>query len=375
MNFFSYRDRQEPTFNGQTLPMNGNIHALAVAVLFMTPVIRTNAQILFEYGDLAVPGDAVMRYHDTLPTNGPGPSGAGQLWDMSNAQNHFSRTTLVSSPSSTPFGGSFTTSNLATTEDDGITYAYLSSTPTSLIVRGAAGDFLGDGQQLTVPFSNTLLIHNLPRTLGHAFTDTYAFEVIAAGDAFGVHSIRLRHRGNVVDTTDGSGYLTTPVGTYSVLRVKNTDVSTDSIWVKLFSFAPWSLTQVSSGTRVTYSWLAKETKLPVGEMRVDSLGSPTRFIFTSIEPQFITGLSERLPNQLQVWPNPARGTATIILEDPSSAEQVEIYSADGRLIAAPAVNGLDRIPVDTQDWPSGCYLVRLVDHQGRSVLATRMMVE
>jgi hypothetical protein len=67
----------------------------------------------------------------------------------------------------------------------------------------------------------------------------YYFEVITTDHGIPlVHSVRLRHYGHVYDTTDGYGQITTPVGTYDCLRVKSTDFTVDSVWIKTLLFQP-----------------------------------------------------------------------------------------------------------------------------------------
>jgi hypothetical protein len=148
-------------------------HAIAtsLSILLLSVV---HAQISFEYEDLAVPGDVVERYVDTLPSFGPGGSGAAQAWDFSSAIPHETLITTVSLPSATPYASSFTGSNVAMT-NDGVNYLYFNASSASLLAKGAAGDFLNDGQQLIVPFNPDLTSHVFPRNFGDNFSDTYAF--------------------------------------------------------------------------------------------------------------------------------------------------------------------------------------------------------
>ncbi|MEX1133064.1 MAG: T9SS type A sorting domain-containing protein [Flavobacteriales bacterium] len=337
-------------------------------------ITSLNAQITFEFADLPVPGDVVERYVDTIPSFGPGVGGAMQVWDFTSAVPDETVITTVSTPATTPYAGSFTASNLAMT-NDGINYLYFSTTPASFIATGAAGDFLEDGQQLVVPFNPTLTGHQFPRNYGDQFSDTYGFEVVADGAAFSVHSVRLRHRGNVRDTTDAYGQITTPVGTYDALRVKSTDVTTDSIWIRLFSFAPWTFAQALSGTAVSYSWLAKETKLAVAEMTFDSLGVPARFTYSSIPPSISTGLVALGANTAGIHPVPARDGFTLSLEGSGSHDRVEVFTADGRSILVAPLTHLSSHWFDTSDWGSGIYLLRLWPVKGGEPLVLRAVVQ
>lgn len=352
--------------------MGTRLHLVSTSVGVVL-ITSLNAQITFEYEDLAVPGDVVERYVDTIPTFGAGGSGAGQSWDFSAAVPDETVITTVSSPATTPYATSFTGSNVAMT-NDGVNYLYFNSTPATLLATGAAGDFLEDGQQLVVPFNPTLTGHQFPRNYGATFSDTYAFEVVANGAAFSVNSVRLRHRGSVRDTTDAYGQITTPVGTYDALRVKSTDFTTDSIWIRLFSFAPWTFAQALADTTVSYSWLAKETKLAVAEMTFDSVGAPARFTYSSIPPSISTGLGALVASTARIHPVPTRDGFTLNLEEAGIHDRVEVFSADGRSIVLVPLAQLSSRWFDTSDWGSGIYLLRLWPSKGGEPTVLRAVV-
>lgn len=326
-------------------------------------LLSAHAQISFEYEDLAVPGDVVERYVDTLPAYGPGGSGVAQVWDFSAAIPHETVITTVSLPSATPYASSFTGSNVAMT-NDGVNFLYFNSSPAGLLAKGAAGDFLNDGQQLVVPFSPDLTSHVFPRNYGDRFSDTYRFEVIASGTAFGVHSVRLRHRGDVRDTTDAYGQITTPIGTYEALRVKTIDYTVDSVWIRLFAFAPWTFAQASRDTTSGYTWLAKGTKLAVAEMTFDSLGAPARFTYSSLPPALTTGIPGATAGGLFLYPVPASDGLTLCLDHPGRSRTVEVLSPDGRVMMELTIGQRDRVDLDTRGWASGIYMVRVWPEDG-----------
>jgi len=337
-------------------------------------ITSLNAQITFEYDDLVVPGDVVERYVDTIPVFGPGGNGASQVWDFSAAVPDETVVTTVSTPATTPYANSFTGSNVAMT-NDGVNFLYFSSTPATLFATGAAGDFLNDGQQLVVPFAPSLTGHQFPRNYSDTFSDTYAFEVIASGAAFSVNSVRLRHRGSVRDTTDAYGQITTPVGTYDALRVKTTDFTTDTIWIRLFSFAPWTFAQALADTTLSYSWLAKETKLAVAEMTFDSLGAPARFTYSSVPPSITTGIADPGSAAPTIHPVPASAGFTVTLPTSERFSMVDVVSLDGRTVATQLVGTVDRIQFATEGWAPGAYLVRLWPRAGGLPKQLRAVVQ
>lgn len=340
----------------------------------IAPGHELGAQIFIEAADMPVIGDVVVRYRDTIPVYGPGGSGPMQAWDFSTALLHDTLTTTVLAPAGTPNGGSFTASNLAMTNGDG-SYLYFNLTPAAMFSTGAAGDLLGDGQNIVTVFSPALTLHDFPRTYGDHSSGDFYFEATAGGSAFGVHSVRLRHYGTVFDSTDAYGQLTTPVGTYDVLRAKSTSYNLDSLWFRLLSFAPWTFFDVIQDTSVSYSWLAKETKLAVAELTFDSLGNPNRFIYSSIAPDISTGIAMNDADAVSIAPQPAVDGFTLDLAAPARYRTAEVIAADGRVVRTIALVGMGRQWVPTADWPSGIHLLRLVPAGGGPPVVTRVAVE
>ncbi|MCB0764131.1 MAG: hypothetical protein R2815_12135 [Flavobacteriales bacterium] len=350
-----------------------NILSLAAPFALVATALNTSAQITFEFEDFPVAGDVIERYRDTLITFGPGGGGTGQTWDFSDADPMETIITTVSTPASTPYAAAFASSDLAMTTD-GTSFLFFNAGPGTVIATGAAGDFLDDGQLLTVPFAPTLTGHQFPRVYGDHFTDTYALAVDANGAAFGVNMVRLHHRGEVHDTTDAYGEITTPIGTYDALRVRSTEYSTDSIWIRLFSFTPWTFLQAVRDTNTTYSWLAKETKLPVAEMTLDSLGAPASFTYSAIPPALVTHTPVRRDHGAHIGPIPASTQLTVYLEDGQRFRSGEVLAADGRRMATLLLGNTDRCTIDVQDWPTGMYQVRLWPHVDGPAVMIRAIV-
>lgn len=87
--------------------------------------------------------------------------------------------------------------------NDNASFLYFKQSANAQIATGIAGDFLGTGTPLNVVFSPELTVHNLPRTYGDGFTDTYGIDVTADGTAFNVYQVRFKRVATVVDSADG----------------------------------------------------------------------------------------------------------------------------------------------------------------------------
>jgi len=318
------------------------------------------AQITYEYADLPVIGQQITRYRDTMTVYGPGPAGANQQWSFPAPVTHLTLTTSVVAPNTTPHAASFSNSNMAMTNGDG-SYLFFANTSSVMESTGAAGDLLQNGGNMVAVFNPRLTVHNLPRNYGNNTNDTYYFETITTDHGIPlVHSVRLRHYGHVYDSTDGHGQITTPVGTYNCLRIKSTDHTNDSVWIKLFSFSPWALQQSFTGrdTSVSYSWIGKESGLALAELSYDSLDNPKNFTWTSVSP-LITSIDAVAADDVRIYPQPAHGSFTATWPTDRQFVLAELYAVDGRTVRSMNIAGNTRLEMDTDMLPKGMYVLRL----------------
>lgn len=338
------------------------------------------AQITYEFSDLPVIGDQITRYRDTMTVYGPGPAGPNQQWNFPSPVTHEELTTSVVTVGSTPYAGSFGSSNMAMTNDNAA-YLYLNVNSSTMISTGAAGDLLQNGGNMVAVFNPTLTVHNFPRQYEDNGEDTYFFQVETIDHGIPlVHSVRLRHYGHVFDTTDGYGQITTPVGTYECLRVKSTDFTLDSVWIRLFPGPPFTDWQLSNdftgpGVSTSYSWLAKETKLAVAELTFDSIGDPKNFTWSSIPPDNPpTGIADAPAQGLKVYPQPSHSHFSVEWNGAREFGVMELRSIDGRLVNSFPVADLDRLTVDVTPLPKGVYLMRMLRLDGSQGEVRRIIV-
>ena len=352
----------------------------AFTILCLGGSTLAQGQISYLASDLPVIGEQITRYRDTIAQYGPGSAGPNQQWSFPAPVIRETFTTSIVSPSSTPNAATFTNSNLAMTNDN-LSYLYFSANTNSMVTTGTAGDLLLNGSIIVVPFNPVLTIHNFPRNYDDASDDTYYFEAIAnnlviPGVPLTVNAARIRHYGHVYDSTDGYGQITTPVGTYDCLRVKSTDHTVDSVWIKLFSFSQWALQANLTGpdTSVSYSWLAKETKLAVAELTFDTLNNPKNFTWTSIPP-LTTNISSASIDEMSVFPQPAYERLTATWGKDKDYRLAELFAADGRKVTSVSIAGASRVELNTQSLPSGMYLLQLSGADGKNSVVQKVMIQ
>jgi hypothetical protein len=161
----------------------------------------------------------------------------------------------------------------------------------------------------------------------------------------------------VHDTTDAWGQITTPHGTYDVLRIHTTDAFTDSIWALPIFPPTWSLVSTSSDVSNSYSWVGKGGKLAIAEMSFDTLGAPKIFKWTEL-PGIGVGLEESNVANLEIYPNPCGDAITVSVDVEQLGEAYAVFDPLGKRILEGTVCA-EVQPIRMDNLPSGNYILRI----------------
>lgn len=317
------------------------------------------AQITIDLSDMPQVGDLIVRANDTLTQLTPGPAGANQVWDMTVATAHYNDSTRAVSPASTSYGSTFPTANLAMTNDN-VTYLFFKLDNNGMNSVGLAGDLLGTGSPISVNFSPEVIVHQFPRSYGSNFSNPNAFDVTTDGSAFGVSQVRLKRTAMAWDSTDAWGQITTPEGTYDVLRVKRVEYIMDSVFAMLLPppIGQFQLFDVLYDTTYNYAWYAKGMKLAVAELNLDMMQEPTSF--TWYVPS-TSGITQTLDAKLfQIYPNPVNEEIFVQLNDAQAAgnytftvlniEGKEVFTAACELSPSPTRFDLGALAAGSYVW-------------------------
>ncbi len=331
--------------------------------------------------DMAQVGDVINRRADTLtPITGPGPAGANQNWVMTSVSQYVNNeNTSVIAPSASGTSAYNSNSNQALTNDNQ-SWLYLNLTGSTMIGKGAYGDLLMSGNNLSIPVNPDMLIHNFPRNYGSNFTDGYGIDVTFTGSQVGqpsVYQVRFKQVGTAYDTTDGWGSLTTPVGTYNTLRVKRETFVKDTTWYKLFSFSSWAILSTKNDTTFGYTWLAKETKLAVAELSNDSTDHPKIFKWSLIPPITVS-VEENANLKAELFPVPAADNISLRLgtEFENGEYFFTIYDVAGKMLMQEKVyaTASSTYNFSVQDLPQGLYSWQLIDRNNLNKASGKLSV-
>lgn len=166
------------------------------------------------------------------------------------------------------------------------------------------------------------------------------------------NAIWRQHRKRVTEV-DGWGEITTPYGTFSVLRIHHTITESDSFKVAIGPFNNWIGIPVPVAHE--YEWRALQEKEPILLIKTSQLlGNQT---VTAIEyrNQPILGINENTLN-FDVYPNPA--TTFLTVESKSGMDRYEIISMDGRIVQKGVLDGTLNV-LDVQSLETGSYMLNI----------------
>lgn len=175
---------------------------LVVATLHAQPTITYN-------GNAPQIGD-IFYTTGTLDQLDPGPAGPNQTWSYPTINPFMSVEDHAVNPSTTPYANIFTESNISFEEIGWDTYTYATVTTSGLLNNGVATTMEMD--PFIIHYSDPVLIMQYPFSYNNNFNDTY----FAAYEFLGI----LTHfRGSLVATADAWGSITTPDGTFNMVRL------------------------------------------------------------------------------------------------------------------------------------------------------------
>jgi hypothetical protein len=324
-------------------------------------------QISLDQTDMPSVGDYIPRKSDTMTVlPGPGGSGPNQVWNFTTLSAYvITENTSVVSVASTPNGNQFGNSNMAMTNDNA-SYLYFNKNAQSFSTQGFSGDLLGTGV-INAVFNPDLTLHQFPRTFGSSFSDTYVIDVTVPGAAINplLSQINFKRTSAVQDTTDAWGQLTTPYGTYDVLRIHTMEVFSDSIWAQPIFPPVWNLVSTSTDTTHSYSWVGKGGKLAIAEMSFDTLGLPKIFKWTEF-PGIGVGLTENQTSEIKITPNPTSSSGIISIQSCEIGEKFTLVNTLGKVVMEGYIL-TKPLELNLTNLDQGLYILTLGDEQARVI--------
>lgn len=331
-------------------------------------VSAASAQITINMADIVVPPKTVLQANDTLPTVSVGSAGPSQTWNMSALNTHTIDSLSFMPTAWAPDAAVFPMSNMTLKQGNSGFFSYLSNTSAALDIIGNTGDLdpgTGTTEHLIQHVNPGERLISFPSTYNTNFVNDYGSIAtfhygVDPGIGFVVDSVMQRSKVHKVSVADAWGTITTPLGTFSALRLSQRKYTVDSTFGLISGFG-WMFFQETIDSTKSYSWWTNGVGFPLVATDVDwTTNAPTRAQWLQATPT--TGINEFTAAEINVFPNPATDHVSMQL-DPTKVSTVLVYDLSGRLVEALAVQQ-DLLTINTANYGAGMYTYSLNSKDG-----------
>lgn len=224
-------------------------------------------------------------------------------------------------------------------------------------------EIIGVGLEISginVPIKNDIIDveYELPMSYGDNWASNSFFEIDLNPAFDGI----LRRYQERISEVDGWGEVTTPYGTFEVVRTKSEIDFTDSLRFSFGEFTTWL--ELPTPSQVVYSWWAKDQKIPVLQVVAQDVGGVE--VITSVEYKDRindVSITELAANQtrIELFPVPSNDFINIISE--SEIKSVKIYSLTGAL-STDEIWSVETGVLNVSQLTSGSYIVYITSEDG-----------
>lgn len=210
-----------------------------------------------------------------------------------------------------------------------------------------------NGQTLPIRYSEIEAQYRFPVKYQDHYTTKGKFDQ----DLNPIYDAKWRQKRQHEINVDGWGKAFTPIGSFDVLRIKNTIIEQDSIYATVNGFGMWIPINVPKQN--VYEWRTTSEGSPI--VRIKTTVSGTNETIRSIEFRDNTEFvgTQELKNEAKfiVYPNPVFNVLKIHSE--ISFDKYEIISIDGKIVQS----GIFNADIDCSSLQNGSYLIRLTNKE------------
>ncbi|MCK6650515.1 MAG: T9SS type A sorting domain-containing protein [Bacteroidia bacterium] len=324
----------------------------------------SNAQITITTADIAGPFTSIRQANDTVTAVSAGTAGASQTWDLSALATDTEDTMTFLPANYGPNFAAFPGANLAIKmkQQGGDAYVFANNSASSLTFLGTHANIDFNGTPVTVNQFNTPaeILTNFPATYNSTFNNNYTqfaqfYLGVDPGIGVPVDSIRLKSVISKTSTVDGWGSVTTPLGTFSALRVVTTKYNSDTLDAQIFGF--WNNVQATQDSSKTYTWWANGIGFPLAEITVDFSDVPQSATWLKVSPA--AGINEYTNTlNVNIYPNPAQNVVYFATKA-DKVNSVQVFDINGKLVRSFNVTN-DISTLDISELSNGLYTYSII---------------
>jgi hypothetical protein len=224
-------------------------------------------------------------------------------------------------------------------------------------VVGAYGDFIGDGTNIAVPFNPYQQQLSFPSTFGTTFQNV-SIAKVKINDFQGLDSVVVNLTTHRFSTMDAWGSLTTPLGTFDVLRQHIKDSVIQSFTAYIFGFPVQEDTQ----TDITHTYSFFSNSPDSRYTLVQYNYNPEFNIIEEVQwqrsaPSVSVKEIEKKETFL-VFPNPSSDVVTLISNSTFNGE-LTVVDMLGKTIYSETLNNTPQKSIQVSGWEPGVYIFKL----------------
>jgi hypothetical protein len=345
---------------------------LIVSAISVMLINQIAAQITITTNDLPTIGLQVIRAVDNTTQINPGNPGLNQVWDFTNLIPSTYDTTLYLPPQGQINYQNHPDAEVAIKHLNGNLPPYWDYEYARYDSEGMR--YVGDEDMVTIFGAFTMSVHiscnpnplslKLPFTYGdsHSQESTYIWHMVTRNGGVLIDSTKQVSHMSITTTGDASGIMSTPYGSFQVLRVKNYIISEDSV----FNWTPdgWVFNSFDISSYSNYRWYTNDY-YEVGLYQSEE-GKGNSMTFFKSETVVGTSAVPSITNFL-AYPNPAKDA--MIIQGAGVPEKVEVYNSSGALVMSVSktktliVSGL----------PAGFYFLKV--YHGQNITSLKFVKE
>ncbi len=348
---------------------------LISTVLLLTTLGKT--QITTTNATLPQLGDKLYTVIDTFPYIFIlDASPVAQTWDFTLLNADVLNTTEIKAASTGSQGASFPDADIILPFYDGEGYAKVYTD--SIEIVGYHGSPIEPVQSFVATTdlnpSHTYRIANL--TYGSTYIDSVYFQVVEVGsnldpdETFGitVDSARMTITSIREDTVDAWGTMTTPFGTFDVIRLKQVEYRNTKVEAKYAIFdwtdlSDFGIEGLGDEVITTYVWLSANDKEPIARVERNEVTGFNRFCEWRIDENYAMVVNNEevmvTEPEIKVYPNPAVNEVNFELNNLRAGRYtLNFYNIIGRKITSEVVDisGSHFHSVGLRSFAKGVYL-------------------
>ncbi|MGP8216113.1 MAG: T9SS type A sorting domain-containing protein [Bacteroidia bacterium] len=352
--------------------------------LFILPFIglvafatQASAQITITQNDMPTSGLTVVSGVDS--TSGFTPTAASssaQTWNFSTLKAKHFYTTNFMLPSATAYASVFTSATLADSTLDSIGHYFFD-------VSGSQFAVVGSEQITSSTVSGSTYKFHVEMPLSPAYVQSYLPATYTSptlttldGESKGSQTFNQSIGGGLVtaekanvtitywDTIDAWGTLTTPKGTFPVLRQSHWYTTKDSLSIEDI-LGSWSSESVTVTKSHEYDWYTNGAGYILAQMVMDTTSTKVEYMQwdTTAMPTGINELSNL--SKVTAFPNPCSSQITF-MAPAAEGQFIHVYDVTGRELSQVEMkNGMNIL--NTASFADGMYLYTLEDKNGNII--------